>query len=179
MALCQVAFMDQHISGRAALQSWRPDYAFTLVRANNTPGAWSLVEFVASAIVCIYRCILTPTCFFLSIAMQVFSVFVEILPVREQEPTRERDKMFANGTVMFANGQRSRMGRNTYYKLNRRLRRRPGSYRGSNLDLLSIIFFGTNSKCHRKSRVLLNNYKEGLPFYAQFQMPLKNPSALH
>ena len=112
MALCQVAFMDQHISGRAALQSWRPDYAFTLVRANNISGAWSLVEFAASAIVCIYRCILTPTCFFLSIAMQVFSVFVEILPVREQEPTRERDKMFANGTFMFANGQRSRMGRN-------------------------------------------------------------------
>ena len=28
MALCQVAFMDQHISGRAALQSLRPDSAF-------------------------------------------------------------------------------------------------------------------------------------------------------
>ena len=42
-------------------------------------------------------------------------MFAEILPVREQEPTRERDEMFANGTFMLTNGQRSRMGRNTYY----------------------------------------------------------------
>ena len=27
-------------------------------------------------------------------------MFAEILPVREQEPTRERDKMFANGTFI-------------------------------------------------------------------------------
>ena len=39
-------------------------------------------------------------------------MFAEILPVREREPTRERDKMFANMTFLFANGQRSRMGRN-------------------------------------------------------------------
>ena len=86
----------------------------TLVWANNTSDAWPLVEFAASAIVCIYGCILTPTCFFLSIPCKVFSVFAEILPVREREPTRERDKMFANMTFLFANGQRSRMGRNIF-----------------------------------------------------------------
>ena len=35
-----------------------------------TSDVWPLVEFAASTIVCLYGCILTPTCFFLSIAMQ-------------------------------------------------------------------------------------------------------------
>ena len=34
---------------------------------------------------------------FYSCPCEVFSVFAEILPVRDREPTRERDKIFANG----------------------------------------------------------------------------------
>ena len=33
-----------------------------------------------------------------------------------------------------------------------------------------------NPKCHRKIQLLLYKYREGLPFWAQSQVPAKNPS---
>ena len=61
----------------------------TPMRTNNTSDAWPLVGFTASTIIYIYRCIPTFAFPLLSIAMQGITVFTEILPIRELEPTRE------------------------------------------------------------------------------------------